>query len=303
MESIKISCIVTYFRGEKYLEQFLENVQEQSALKELELVFIHNEPNEKELAFIETFKNKAPWAMNHIVVDPVEPNSVSMNRAIENAKGEYVAIWNVDDLRAHDSLSLQMKTLDENPDVGLVYGDYMVVDHFGKRKGRAVVAPEFRKKEFQRSMHCGPFPMWRKELHSKYGLFDEQLIQGADFDLMLRFAFNINMKRANGLLGYYLDEGKGLSTRKNGLQEIERTAIELRHGIYEKVAFPFYIPATKYNLHSIKREEEWLPVEQFIPNYESLIKHKKIRLLLNSYKAPYQYLYILARSIKRKIFQ
>jgi len=51
-----------------------------------------------------------------------------MNTCIKEAKGEYVTIWNVDDLRTPNSLEMQMKALDENPDIALTYGDFIIVN-------------------------------------------------------------------------------------------------------------------------------------------------------------------------------
>ena len=291
MNKIKISAVVPYFRGDKYLEKFLENVLEQTILNELEVVLVHNEPTHKEIELVQKFQIQHPGVINHIVIKPVEPIGTSMNRCIKNAKGEYVAIWNIDDLRTPNSFEIQKKVLDENPEVGLAYGDYIVVNTFGGRKGRLVSPPEFERKEFIKSMHCGPFPMWRKEINEKIGYFDEQLMQGADFDLMARIATTYAMKKCQGLLGYYLDVGLGLGTRQGTLQPIERTVIELRYGAYNKLDFRYYKKALKYRISEVFFDNKWFPITQFVTDYQELHNNRSNEVFLGIISWPFRIAY------------
>ena len=48
------------------------------------------------------------------------PIGISMNRCIEFASGDYICIWNVDDLRTPDSIEVMAKTLDDNPDIDVL---------------------------------------------------------------------------------------------------------------------------------------------------------------------------------------
>ena len=59
-----------------------------------------------------------------------------MNRCIKESSGEYLCIWNVDDLRTPYSIEVMAKALDENPDVDFVYGNHVVVNKFESTDGR-----------------------------------------------------------------------------------------------------------------------------------------------------------------------
>jgi len=301
MKNIKISTITSIFKGEKYLESFLKNVSKQTILDKIEVILVHNEPTEKEVRLVKNFQSKYPDIINHIIIKPVEPIGKSMNRCIKEARGEYVTIWNVDDLRTTDSLEIQMKILDENSDIALTYGDFIIVSEIGKTIGKLVNLPEFTRKEFIRSMCCGPFPMWRKEIIKKIGYFDEKLIQGADFDLMIRIALNYKMKKNKGILGYYLNEKAGLSTRIGSLQPIERTVIELRYGIYDKIDFLYYKKALEYKVYEVFFDNQWFPIKDFYNNYENLIKNRKIRVILSLIFYPLRFIQKIISFILRKI--
>jgi glycosyltransferase involved in cell wall biosynthesis len=280
-KSIKVSAIVSCFNGIKYLPVFLENCAGQTIKDRLEIVLVHNQPSEEDLAVVKKFQDLHPGLVTHIVV-PREPLAVSTNRALLAAGGEYVCIWNVDDLRTPNSLELMVKTLDENPNVGFTYGDYTIFHKWPvmanldleKIQGKNITVPEFEKKEFSRSMFLGPFYMWRKSLCPTLGYWDEQFKSGADFDHSIRLALASQGKKTIGLLGYYLDEGLGLSTGKTPWQPIERTVIELRYGIYSKLDFWYYNRAKKYRLFEVLQNGSWVPLKSLSPNYGQFAEGK-----------------------------
>ena len=183
-----------------------------------------------------------------------------MNRCIENATGDYLCIWNVDDLRTPDSIEVMAKTLDDNPDVDFVYGNYHIVPSFGSTNGQYV--DETGKEEYLKvGMILGPFFMFRKSALKKSGVFDEQLMTGADYDLALRLAFNGKGLHIPFNLGYYLNDGQGLSTG-NANQPIERTVIELRYGV--RVLEPHLVPETReYDIENIIIDDKKIPAKTF----------------------------------------
>ena len=84
----------------------------------------HNDPSDEEVAMIESY-NEIYDNIFHIQVEGVDPIEF-MNRCIDNASGDYLCIWNVDDLRTADSIE-QMAKARRKPDVDFVYGDFTIV--------------------------------------------------------------------------------------------------------------------------------------------------------------------------------
>lgn len=269
-----ISCITPCFRMKKYLKLFLDELPKQTIFEQLQVVLDHNEPTEEELEWVKAFQEKYPGVIKHIVVNPVEPIGTSMNRCIKEADADFVAIWNVDDLRTPDSLEKQVNVLIENPEYGISHGNFVIVNSFPSQKGKFVDHSIYshRPKEFTRSMVLGPFFMWRKSLCNVAGMFDEQLKSGADFDLAIRLAIHAKVGVAHGVLGYYLDEGKGASTRGDGKQPLERTLIEIRYGIFDKID-PNWANKLKekseYDVGKIKFDGIEHDVAEFVPNYDN----------------------------------
>ena len=252
----KVSTITPCYNMSKYMKGFLDNLSTQTH-KDLEIVLDHNDPSDEEVKLVEDYNEQYDNIL-HIKVEGVDPIGTSMNRCIEYATGDYLCIWNVDDLRTPDSIEVMAKALDENPDVNFVYGNYVIVPRFGGTEGQ-YVDETGREDELTTGMILGPYFMFRKSILEKSGVFDEQLIQGADYDLALRLALNGKGLHLPINLGYYLNEGLGQSTKPNSKQPIERTVIELRYNI--RVLEPHLVPYTReYDIMNIIVDEEKIPV-------------------------------------------
>ena len=132
----KVSTITPCYNMSKYMKGFLDNLSTQTH-KDLEIVLDHNDPSDEEVKLVEEYNEQYDNIL-HIKVEGVDPIGISMNRCIEYATGDYLCIWNVDDLRTPDSIEVMAKALDENPDVDFVYGNYVIVHKFGGTEGQYV---------------------------------------------------------------------------------------------------------------------------------------------------------------------
>jgi glycosyltransferase involved in cell wall biosynthesis len=258
----------------KYLPKFLEWLPKQTFFDKLEVVLDHNEPSEQEIYWVKEFQEKYPGRIKHIIVEKVDPIGTSMNRCIREASGDLVSIWNVDDLRTPHSIEVQARLLLEKPNVDIAYGNFRKVRSFTSTEGELVDCSQVPESELTRSMIIGPFFMFRKSLCTKAGFFDEQLKSGADFDLAIRLAFHGQAQMVKEELGYYLNEGLGASTRPNSLQPIERTVIELRYGIYDKIDYHYLPQALRYNVSLLLQENQWRSIDNFVPNYAGMMSER-----------------------------
>jgi GT2 family glycosyltransferase len=279
VERALVSTITPSYRSKKYLQTFLEELPKQTLFNRLEVVLDHNEPDEEEVGWVRRFQARYPGRLKHLIAPSVVPIGTSMNRCIQSASADLLAIWNVDDLRTSDSIERQVRTLREHPSTGVVYGDWVEVSEFGSREGYRVRCDNFNPAEFTRSFLLGPFFLFRKSLCGTTGYFDEQLKSGADFDFAIRLAFHSRLSHSPGILGYHLDEGLGASTAPGSRQALERTVIELRYGIFDKLDFGLLPWALAYDVGGVYRGSLRTPVSSVIPNYETTIKERGNRWL------------------------
>ena len=239
----KASILLSLYDSTKYLEGYFKNALNQKGIEKIEFSIVHNQPSIIEKKIINKYRNKL-----NIIYQEVErePLYKSWNRAIKQSTGEYLVCWNVDDLRTNDSLAKMIETLDNYPNIGFTYGDFIITKNYGSIKGKYISSPEFKKNIGLTSAIGGPFFMWRKNLISKIGYFDEQFLSGGDLDYTIRLSKVCDGKKTKGLLGYFLNDASGLSTRNIFLQIIERTAIENRFNIYSKRNLIFLFAAKRY---------------------------------------------------------
>ena len=245
---VKVSVILSFYNCEKYLKVYFDNVLSQKNLKEIELSIVHNSPSKREKLIIEEYKSKI-----NIKYQEVERETLykSWNRAIKQSTGKYLVCWNVDDLRTNDSIYKMVKTLEKNNNIGFTYGDFIITKSFGSKLGSYITAPDYDFNLGKSIAIGGPFFMWKKELVTKIGFFDEQFISGGDLDYTIRLSRFSNGLKTNGLLGYFLNDKKGLSTKNIFLQIKERTIIQKRYRL-NKINLFFYSNQNKYEIHLIK---------------------------------------------------
>ena len=260
-----ISTITPCYKMKRFLPSFLSNLPKQNSFDRIQIVLDHNEPDEEEIFWVQEFNQKFPGKIKHIIKEKVEPIGKSMNDCIENSDGEYLTIWNIDDERTQDSIEQQVRILDSNRECDIVHGSFIITPKFGSYFGQLVESNNYERAEYLRSMLLGPFFAFRKNLIHKSGYFDEQLRSGADFDFAIRAAkHSREICYTKFPLGYYLNEMKGLSTRGDGLQETERTVIELRYGIYDKVDQRFVEKAKQYDVSNIHYKNNKLPAISYM---------------------------------------
>lgn len=269
-----VTVLLSLFRGEKFLDGYLNNFLSQTWLDKSELVIIHNDPLDAELAIIKKYENQI-----NIVYLPRQRESMyaSLNVGISASSGKYLTIWNVDDLRTPRSLEILATALENDSSVGWSYGDFGITKRYGDKVAHHIIPPIWSFQHGTSGSIGGPFFMFRKNLINKIGLFDEQFYSGGDFEYTVRLSLATRGVRVNGLLGYFLNERKGLSTAGN-LQSIERSAIQIRYGIWRGFDLSLLGKAFQYKVNLVLNNGVWISIQSLIPDFDQLLKGRKFNL-------------------------
>lgn len=250
---IKVSIVLSLYNCEKYLEKYFEDALNQKGIKNIEFSIVHNAPTNNEKLIIKKYIKKLNIIYQEVELEPLY---MSWNKAILQSTGEYIACWNVDDLREYDSIEKMAKTLDENDHIGFTYGDIIIVNSFGEKNGKYIKTPEFNKYLGTTGAIGGPFFMWRRRLIGEVGFFDEQFKSGGDFDYTVRLSIFSLGKKTSGLIGYFLNDRSGISTRYSHLQILEANVIELRYGIWNKIDINYISEAFDYKINHITENQK-----------------------------------------------
>ena len=268
---------------ESYLEVFLKEIKNQTICDKLEVYLDLNSPTKRELDLVKHYKKQYGRNLKVNISKKVEPLGKSWNKAIKNSSGEFLAIWNVDDLRTPRSLEKQLSLLINNKKLSLAYGPYKIVGKFQDTTGTLIDHRRISDFDFSRGMYAGPFFMFPRKVIKSIGFFDESLMSGADFDFVLRLLRIGQRASTSEILGYYLNAGQGLSTKPTSLQPIERTVVQMRYGLYETVDTKLIPYTNKYTIPIVYANGRSFQVRDLVPEYDSLY-HENIQLFLKQKK-------------------
>lgn len=285
----RLALITTTFQSERYVAAYCRGVTALTNLEDIEVRLVMNDPGEVERTIVAEYSHRYPGVF-HVAEVPRESIGASMNRALLEARTPYVAFLDVDDVRVPDSLARQMEVLDSNPDTDFTYGDFITVSSQGLTEGELVTTPEFEPNEFARSCLASPSQMFRRSLVERIGGFDEQLRSGGDYEFQIRAALNCRFVKTHGVMVYYTRYPESRSASSSNLQPLERTAVELRYGLYDKTmslnGYPFIEEArSSYRLGEVLLARTWHPIEEFVPDYAAMLtsRAKGLEQLARSY--------------------
>jgi glycosyltransferase involved in cell wall biosynthesis len=268
----RVSVLTSCYKSERYLEIFLSNLENQTLFPNFEVLLDLNSPSQAELDISNRYKVRYGSLLKITINETVSPLGEAWNRCIRISSGEYLTIWNVDDERTSNSLEVQAAALNSNPEYGAVYGPYGVINEPGQIKARLVENKVSSPLMHLSGFYLGPFFMFKREVIDLVGYFDEQFRSGNDFDFAVRLARSFQILRIDDVLGNFLDEGMGASTRTDSDQAIESAVIQLRYGQFKNVDKNLLPYLLQYSLPLLKWEDKWWSVSEYFPNYEAYIE-------------------------------
>lgn len=121
-----ISVIIPCYNCEKFIQETLDSVKNQS-YEDLEIIAIDDCSSDNTISVLEEYKKnedrlKVYKNINNLGV------AQTRNKAVELAKGEYIAFLDADDVWLQNKLEQQVELLINNQEVDLVYTGYALYD-------------------------------------------------------------------------------------------------------------------------------------------------------------------------------
>jgi len=119
--------------------------------------------------------------------------SAAINVGLRAAKGDYIAVLDSDDLFLHEKIEKQVKFLQKNPEVGLVYGNGYRIDEQGKKLDQFYPLTHLEESKPERVLLDCYFllpnnALVRRDVYDRVGFFDESLRSAQDHDMAIRIA-------------------------------------------------------------------------------------------------------------------
>lgn len=183
----KVSVIIPAYNSMTYLPKTLESVLQQT-FTDFEVSIINDGSSD----------NIVEWALQitdarvRLISQPNQGVSVARNTGITHAQGEYIAFLDADDLWEPSKLEKQVRCLEDNPAVGLVYTWTNFIDESDNPTGVSIVSHAegnvWEQIVVRDMISTGSSPMIRRECFASVGVFDANISIGEDRDMWSRIA-------------------------------------------------------------------------------------------------------------------
>jgi glycosyltransferase involved in cell wall biosynthesis len=182
-----ISVIIPVYNGQKTIQETLASVLNQR-FGDFEVIVVNDGSQDATLEIINSINDYRIKVFSY----PNTGVSASRNRGIDQAKGEFIAFLDADDLWTSDKLEKQLKALQANPQAALAYSWSDWIDesgHFLRSGGHITVNGKAYDKLLVRDfIESGSNPLIRKQALAQVGGFDGSITHGEDWEMWLRIA-------------------------------------------------------------------------------------------------------------------
>ncbi|MEO1669290.1 MAG: glycosyltransferase family A protein [Cyanobacteria bacterium J06631_2] len=273
----QVSVVIAAYNLMAYLPETIANVLEQT-FTDFEVIVVDDGSTD----------NTAQWVGQ--VADPrvrliSQANmglSGACNTGVANAKGEYVAFLDADDLWEKTKLAQQVKILDQQPEISIVSTWVTYMNEAGESTGR-IVQPTaegyiWRQMIEVNQIECGSVIMIRRSCFDQVGLFDTNLKSFVqDWDMWLRLALQYQFKVIAQPLVYYRQRS---SSGSRNLAAMERSFNLVLTKAYD-AAPPELKPYVSHGYGFAYSCLAWKALQNQQPDYQQAKEFQQVALTKN----------------------
>ena len=186
-----VSVIIPAYNSEEYIVDTIKSVLAQT-YKQIEIIVIDDGSTDGTSNILKPYIHKIKY-----IKKENGGASSARNKGIVNSNGDYVAFLDADDLWRKNKIEKQMAIFKEFPDVGLVYCDSSTFDKEGVIHSSLSEIVETPTGNVLEAMIVHNFLnnssiVVKRVCFDIAGLWNENLINGNDYDMWLRVASHYN---------------------------------------------------------------------------------------------------------------
>ena len=221
---MKVSVVIPVHNGEKYLAQAVESVLAQT-YRDFELLIVDDGSTDGSRAVMDHYARRDVRV--RILCQENRGVSAAGNLGFEEARGEWVARLDADDIFLPDKLQRQIAFTRQHPDVRIVGTLGYFINRTGRVIGLVNSDGPFTRTEFEKMAGRGEpvffvhsSTLMHRQTVLALGGYREQFVQAEDIDLWLRMAEkgHLLLKMPDALLLYRL-HGESLTMKRNAEQK------------------------------------------------------------------------------------
>jgi glycosyltransferase involved in cell wall biosynthesis len=222
----KVTILMPVFNGEKYIKEAMQSILDQT-FEDFEFLIINDGSTDQSLRIIKEFNDQRIRVLEN-------ENNIgliaTLNKGIENCRGEYIARMDCDDISMPKRLEIQVEYMDKHPDIGIA-GSFAKI----KSKGLEYIGRYFCESEEIRAnllfntAFAHPSVIIRKEVLLKNNLkFDEKFKHAEDYDLWERASDLVKFSNIPEVLLIYRKHKDNVCNVYSDIQSDNARKIRLR---------------------------------------------------------------------------
>mgnify|MGYP000914503847 CR=1 FL=1 len=202
MSNPTVSVVIPSYNHEKYIEDTIKSVLNQT-FQDFDIIITDDGSSD---GTVEKIKKFSDPRIKLFVFEENQGACRALNNCILNSKGKYVAYVSSDDIWEPEKLEKQVKFLDNNLQIAVVFTKVKIIDensnpfiekdHFYY----SVFDQENRSNDewlrtffFHGNCICHPSALFRREVYDKVGLYNEAMANLPDFDMWIRLCLKHNI--------------------------------------------------------------------------------------------------------------
>ncbi len=195
-----VSVIIGIYNVEKTLAEALDCIVNQT-YTDWEVIMCDDGSTDNTVAVANEYVNKYPGKFILIKNEQNMGLNFTLNKCLKEAKGEYIARMDGDDLCDLDRFEIQVKILDENPDIAIVSSDMSFFDESGTWGYTNTLEYPTKNDYVLANSHCHAAAMVRKEAYDAVDGYtvDKRLLRVEDYHLWCKMCSKgykgINIKK------------------------------------------------------------------------------------------------------------
>lgn len=195
-----VSIIVPSFNQGRFIRETLNSILAQD-YRPVEILVLDGGSTDETVSVLESFtaeKELKWWS------EPDKGVTDAVNKGMQRASGQIIAIQSSDDLYLPDAISSAVEFLTAHPEVMLAYGDVEYIDEHSEKIGSYILSAFDLRHYLGRFTYIPqPSAFFRAEMITAIGGWRSEVSYAADADFWFRIAMQYKVAKINRLMAQY----------------------------------------------------------------------------------------------------
>lgn len=230
MKTPKLTIIISMYNSGEWLKNRLDNLMSTTVINNSEILCINaNSPDQRDHDIPQNYP------VRYIKLEERVGIYAAWNHAIKNSNSQYITNANTDDLVSPNCYEKLISELDNNHEYDFAYPSWYTTSVANQKWNKLKnIDQSGLPGNFSGDIDkagVGHFPLWRRSLHDKIGLFDESFKAVGDAEWWVRAYYKANsrFRWVNEFLACYLwRNGDNLWNREINPEEWNRFHNKIR---------------------------------------------------------------------------